>query len=77
MNLVRSVWGWLRRQVVEDVPAEIALCEFDCPKSQCNDGEWQTCERRLRSAVGELLPPPDPVSDQTPERNTGTDRGRV
>ena len=77
MNLVRSVWAWLCRQVVEDVPADIALCEFDCPKSQCSDGAWETCERRLHNAAGELSPPKEPAVDQTPERTTGIARRRV
>ena len=56
MNLVRAVWGWLRRQIVDDVPEGDAICEFDCRKSQCLVGEWETCWRRLRRAAGELMP---------------------
>jgi len=60
MNLVRAAWGWLRRQIVDDVPEADAICEFDCRKSQCSVGEWETCERRLRQAAGELLPSREP-----------------
>jgi hypothetical protein len=42
--------------MVGDVPDEIALCEFDCPKGQCRQGEWDTCARRIRRAAGELCP---------------------
>ena len=77
MSFVRTAWGWLRRQVVDDVPPGDALCEFDCRKSQCNEGEWETCERRLQNAAGELMPSPKPASDQTPEQTTRIDRGRV
>ncbi len=38
---------WLAEQV-QDVPEDIALCEFDCRKPECLVGEWETCERRLR-----------------------------
>lgn len=60
MNLVRAAWGWLRRQIVDDVPEGDAVCEFDCRKLQCNVGEWETCERRLRQAAGELMPSREP-----------------
>lgn len=61
MKFVRSAWGWLWRQVVEDVPAGDAICEFDCRKSQCQVGEWETCERRLQEAAGELMPSQEPA----------------
>jgi len=60
MILARVAWQWLRRQIVEDVPEADAICEFDCRKLQCRAGEWETCERRLQYAAGELMPPPKP-----------------
>jgi len=77
MNLVRSAWAWLRRQVVEDVPAEDALCEFDCRKPDCAVGEWQTCERRLQNAAGELMPPQEPASEQAPVQSIESKRERA
>jgi len=41
------------RQLVQEVPADIALCEFDCRKRQCRRGEWATCRRRLDHLAGE------------------------
>jgi hypothetical protein len=39
--------------------------------SQCWEGEWQTCARRLQRAAGELMPAKEPtsgvVADSTPE----------
>ena len=58
MGLARFAWEWFRRQIVEDVPEGDAVCEFDCRKLQCRAGEWETCERRLQHAAGELMPPP-------------------
>jgi hypothetical protein len=47
--------SWLRRllernarRVVDDVPEEIAACEFECRKLECRHGEWESCPRRLR-----------------------------
>jgi len=34
--------------MVGDVPAENAVCEFECRKLQCNEGEWANCSRRTR-----------------------------
>ncbi len=47
--------GWFRglfpdtkTHLVETVPNDIALCEFDCRKTECSFGEWERCARRLR-----------------------------
>jgi hypothetical protein len=47
---------WVADHIVQDVPQDIALCALDCKKEQCTLGEWATCDRRLRSAAGELMP---------------------
>ena len=62
MKSLRTVWRWLLGQVTREVPAEDALCEFDCRKPQCFEGEWANCMRRLRRAGGELMP----LKDQGP-----------
>ena len=56
MNLLQNVWNWVSGQIVGEVPEEDAICEFDCPKLQCSEGEWDSCERRLHRAAGELMP---------------------
>jgi hypothetical protein len=47
-RVVRKAKRWLKEQIVQDVPEDIALCEFDCRKGQCRVGEWESCERRLK-----------------------------
>jgi hypothetical protein len=49
---------WIQGQWVREIPSELALCEFDCRKDQCLEGEWSNCERRLTHAAGELMPEP-------------------
>lgn len=44
---------WLAGQIIQDVPDEVARCEFDCRKLVCAQGEWESCSRRLK-AVEEL-----------------------
>ena len=50
------VWQWIKNQIVQEVPEDIALCEFACYKQQCTEKEWQACPRRIARAAGELMP---------------------
>jgi hypothetical protein len=38
---------WLKGQFISDVPPEDAFCEFECEKTQCRFGHWESCERRV------------------------------
>jgi hypothetical protein len=38
------------------VPTDVALCEFDCRKQQCQFDDWEACTRRLSNAAGEFMP---------------------
>lgn len=53
---------WLRGHLVGEVPTDLALCEFDCPRGQCLEDEWTTCQRRISRAARESMPesPEDP-----------------
>lgn len=51
-----SLWQWIKNQIVQEIPEDIALCEFDCNKLQCTQEEWQTCLRCIARAAGELMP---------------------
>ena len=62
MKTLRNIWDWVAGQVIGEVPEDSALCEYDCRKLQCTEGEWETCERRLQRAAGELMPAKIPVS---------------
>jgi hypothetical protein len=52
----RWLWHRLKGHRVAGVPEEIALCEFDCRKGQCVENEWESCERLISKAAGELMP---------------------
>ena len=41
---------WLKEQLVEEVPDELARCEFGCRRLECRMGEWETCGRRIEEA---------------------------
>lgn len=58
-NPLKGLIRWIADQFVRDVPADDALCAFDCKRDQCTAGEWASCDRRLQRAAGELMPSPD------------------
>jgi hypothetical protein len=41
--------GRLIHALVQPVPDGLALCEFDCTKTECSVEEWRTCKRRLEA----------------------------
>jgi curli biogenesis system outer membrane secretion channel CsgG len=65
-NVLHNAFGWLMNEIVQDVPEPIAVCEFDCRKTQCTFAEWASCERRLKKAAGELMPPSRSTVTQYP-----------
>lgn len=47
MKRLLQLWrNWVETVLVRPVPADSAVCEFDCRKLSCSQGEWETCERR-------------------------------
>ena len=55
--LVKKIFGrlggWVGAHVVQDVPEDIAACEFDCSKPECEGAELVNCEPRIRTAAAE------------------------
>ena len=64
-NPFRRLWHLVKREIIDDAPEDIAMCEFDCRKGQCMQEEWATCERRSRKGSGELFPAKKPPSSAT------------
>jgi hypothetical protein len=56
-GFLRRLWSRLHGSWVSDVPAQIAICEFECRKDQCMNNEWDSCEHRMARCAGE--PPLD------------------
>jgi hypothetical protein len=49
-GIVARIRLWLRGEVVDDVPPELAACEFQCRVHECLHDKWESCENRLRAA---------------------------
>ena len=47
-SIIRRLWNSIAKGWIDDVPEEIATCEFDCRELRCELGQWKTCEHRLR-----------------------------
>ncbi len=47
--------GWIKDQLVGEVPLELAACEFECKRDQCLEGEWVSCQHRIQRATEELM----------------------
>ena len=46
---------YVKRQIVDDVPEAIALCQFDCDRVKCLLDEGHACERQIHKSAGELI----------------------
>lgn len=49
-NLLSKIKRWLGDGIVQDVPPDVAACEFQCRVLECNQGQWETCPNRLQGA---------------------------
>jgi hypothetical protein len=49
----RFLRGWreVQNQLIQIVPEELAVCEFDCRAGNCTVRQWKTCERRIHEAA--------------------------
>lgn len=45
-------WHFLVNHLIQDVPSELAACEFDCRETECSMERWISCERRMQTQRG-------------------------
>ena len=45
---------WLKAQWVAEVPDDLAICEFECRKSECSFDGWANCVRRISQTPREI-----------------------
>jgi hypothetical protein len=39
-----ELWRWIKSEIVQDVPAGLAVCEFECQRTHCTVSHWRGCE---------------------------------
>jgi hypothetical protein len=44
LQWLKTVWG---RHIIQDVPPDLARCEYGCRGSNCRHGDWQSCNARI------------------------------
>src|SRR5580700_1177305 len=54
-NPFLRMWQNVKRQIVDDVPEALAVCQFDCARARCLLDEGRPCEQLSRRAAGELV----------------------
>jgi len=54
-NSIIEFSHWLKAQWVAEVPEDLAICEFECRKSQCSFDNWAQCVRRVSNTRKELV----------------------
>jgi hypothetical protein len=62
---------WAQVQIVSEVPEDLAICEFDCPETQCSISKWMSCQRRISKTAGELSP--TAIAPKRPEMVLGAE----
>ena len=48
---------WINKywtQEIQEIPEEVANCEFDCRKLECHDDDLEACKIRLRQNTEEI-----------------------
>ena len=66
-NSISELTHWLRAQWVTEVPEDLAICEFECPESQCSWDDWAQCVRRVSNTRKELVHLRQSVADIDPK----------
>lgn len=46
-GLVSELWSFISRKWIQEVPEELAYCEYECREPHCNDEIFRTCKLRL------------------------------
>jgi hypothetical protein len=41
----------LRAMLVQEVPEELSVCEFDCPVTRCTVSDWAECSLRNQPSL--------------------------
>ena len=54
-NSISELTHRLRAQWVTEVPEDLAICEFECRKSQCSFDDWVQCVHRVSNIRKELV----------------------
>jgi hypothetical protein len=40
------VQRWLADHIIQNVPEEVSVCEYECQEPDCHIAKWAMCEKR-------------------------------
>lgn len=43
--------GWLLKNLIQEVPEQLSVCEFDCPNNECTVKDWVVCDLRQQASL--------------------------
>lgn len=52
---------WFLKHLVQEVPDQLSVCEFDCPNNACTISDWLACELRQQALLQERTASPVPT----------------
>ncbi|ACK71708.1 hypothetical protein PCC7424_3309 [Gloeothece citriformis PCC 7424] len=35
---------WIKKYIAQEIPPELAVCEFECKQRNCSRSQWSQCE---------------------------------
>ncbi len=44
-NLLAIIKQWFYGHIIQEVPTNLSICEFDCQATYCDDTIWKNCEK--------------------------------
>ncbi len=45
---IRGIGEWFTGHLVQNVPEELSVCEYECDEPSCHIGKWALCEKVRR-----------------------------
>jgi hypothetical protein len=48
---IGPIWQKIKGRICQEVPGELAACEYDCDEMGCSTEDWKDCEKRKRHAL--------------------------
>lgn len=44
---IGRVQRWFADHIIQNVPEEVSVCEYECQEPDCHIAKWAMCEKRL------------------------------
>jgi len=44
---IERVQRWIADHIIQNVPEEVSVCEYECQEPNCHIAKWAMCEKRV------------------------------